>query len=502
MKRKILFFGAALCAGLVLGLTLAVKSDIFSTAESQNTPLKQNLSAPFKAGLPLEDSVVNVANITGKSVVSISSEFRPQPRKSRGFYFNAPFGGQESPFGNDEFFRRFFDDFFGEMPDSEYRQMGLGSGVIIDPEGYILTNEHVVRGADKITVTLPDGRKFNGELKGQDPRSDLAVIKISSHNLPVAVLGDSDSLRIGEWVVAIGNPFGFAMENPEPTVTVGVIGALHRALGKVVSQDRDYNDMIQTDAAINPGNSGGPLVNLKGEVIGINVAIFSTSGGYQGVGFAIPVNNAKRIISKLIEGKKVVYGWLGVTVQNLSDDLVKYFGLSGKEGVLVAGVLKGGPAEKSGIKSGDVITRFNNVPVNSVKELVSMVGKAPAGKKAKVMLMRDKKQLVLDVVVGERPDSTSDVSFAGAKESGTWRGLIVEDINAQSMGIPAQAGVVVTRVEPGSPADEAGVIPGDVITEINRKPVNNLGDYQKITSAAKGECLVMTSRGYVVIRAK
>ena len=214
------------------------------------------------------------------------------------------------------------------MPDRDYKQVGLGSGVIIDSSGYILTNQHVIDQADKIKVTLSDGREFKGEIKGQDARSDLAVIKIVAKDLPAVELGNSEKLRIGEWVVAIGNPFGFALEGAEPTVTVGVISALHRSLGKILSRNRDYTDLLQTDAAINPGNSGGPLVNLKGEVVGINVAIFSTSGGYQGIGFAIPINAAKRIISQLIAGKEVLYGWLGITIQDLTEDMAKYFGLS------------------------------------------------------------------------------------------------------------------------------------------------------------------------------
>jgi serine protease Do len=252
----------------------------------------------------MEDAVINVANTAGKAVVSISAERTTKVSTGRRFVYRSPFG--ESPFGEDEFFRKFFDDFFGQMPEREYKQFGLGSGVIVDPQGYILTNEHVIDGADKIKVTLPDGREFKAELKGEDPRADLAIIKINAHNLPAAAWGDSDNLRIGQWVVAIGNPFGFALQNPEPTVTAGVISALHRSIGKSVGRDRDYNDLIQTDAAINPGNSGGPLVNLKGEIVGINVAIFTTSGGYQGIGFAIPSNAAKRIMSNLIQGKKIL----------------------------------------------------------------------------------------------------------------------------------------------------------------------------------------------------
>ncbi|MBN1913304.1 MAG: Do family serine endopeptidase [Candidatus Omnitrophica bacterium] len=467
---------------------------IFSSAFAQ-----QQSNATFE-GYGMEDAVIDVAANTGKAVVSISIEKVSKSGSVRRFQFQSPFGG-ESPFGEDDFFNRFFDDFFGDIPQKEYKQKGLGSGVIIDPEGYVLTNEHVVSDADKITVTLPDGREFKGEVKGKDMRSDLAIIKINSKDLPVAPLGDSDALRIGQWVVAIGNPFGFIMETPEPTVTTGVISALHRSLGRTNLRERDYNDLIQTDAAINPGNSGGPLVNLKGEVIGINVAIFSTSGGYQGIGFAIPVNNAKRIISQLIEGKKILYGWLGVTVQDLTEDLAKHFGLSGKQGALVAAVLEDGPAQKAGIKEGDIIKKFANIEINSVRELLTAVGKAEVGRKVKVTVVRDKKEIVLGVEIGERPQDLEKLSSAASQEG--WRGLQVEGLNSETAKrykIEEKRGVLVVNVEPGSPADESGIIPGDIILEINKRPVKDISDYEKAIGSAKGDCLIRTQRGFFLIK--
>ena len=260
------------------------------------------LSAPLGAGeedgINFTTAVEQVAQKVGPTVVSIKTE-KIEHVQSQSFYSGSP--------NEDELINRFFEDFFGEVPESEYRQRGLGSGVIIDPRGFILTNAHVVDGADKISVTLPDEREFKGELVGTDPRSDLAVIKIELKDPPVAPLGDSDKLKIGQWVVAIGNPFGYLLKSG-PTVTTGVISALQRSLPQRSGSDSDYSDLIQTDAAINPGNSGGPLVNLKGEVIGINVALFSTTGGYQGIGFAIPINDAKRIIQQLVEGKEISYG--------------------------------------------------------------------------------------------------------------------------------------------------------------------------------------------------
>lgn len=487
MKKNILFSAVILLLGIFL----------FSPAQGQSSG---SSAAPSFEAFRLEEAIINVARTAGKAVVSISSEHTAKFKGSRRYYYGYPFGN--SPFGDNDALRRFFDDFIGQMPDREYKQVGLGSGVIIDPAGYILTNQHVIDEADKITVTLPDGREFKGQVKGQDKRSDLAVVKINAHNLPVAVLGDSDDLRIGQWVVAIGNPFGFAMQNAEPTVTAGVIGALHRSLGRILSRERDYGDLIQTDAAINPGNSGGPLVNLKGEVVGINVAIFSTSGGYEGIGFAIPVNNAKRIIARLIEGKKIIYGWLGVTVQDLTEDLGEYFGLPDKNGVLVAKVLDKGPAQKAGIKEGDIIKRFDNQPINNSKDLLSLVGKAQVGRRVKIAVIREKKELTLEAQVGERPQDVEKISQL-AEAGGNWRGLSVQDLTpqiARTFNIEEKKGVVVVDVEPESPADDAGIMPGDVITEINRSRINNSSDYNKATSSLKGDALIRTSRGYFLVK--
>lgn len=495
MKRKYTIGFFFLITGLIIGLIISIKLNLSSQLRGQVT--KSDSYYSF-LGDKLEDAVINVANTTGKAVVSISTERTTRIGVRR--YYSFPFG--ESPFGEDDFFRRFFEDFFGEFPEREYKQIGLGSGVIIDSEGYILTNEHVVGEADKITVTLPDGREFKGEVKGKDKRSDLAIVKINAHNLPVAKLGNSDNLRIGEWVIAIGNPFGFALQNPEPTVTVGVISALHRSLSRSLGRDRDYTDLIQTDAAINPGNSGGPLVNLKGEVMGINVAIFSTSGGYQGIGFAIPINKAKRIISKLIEGKKVLYGWLGVTVQDLTEDLAKYFGLPDKNGVLVAKVLENSPAQKAGIKESDIIRKFDNKPINNTRELVSIVSQTEVGRKVNVVVIRDKKEINLDVEIGSRPENLEELT-SEAISANIWRGIEAEDLTSENLRryrIEEKRGVVVINVEPNSPADEAGIMPGDVIVEINKEPVKNLSDYERITRQLKGNALVRTNRGYFIIK--
>ncbi len=496
-KPKLFLIGTGLLFGVVIGLVIAARLDI-----SPRSAALEGVAEP--ANIDFESAVEKVSGVVGKVVVSVSAE-RTEKIGGRGirrYYFGDP---QESPFG-DDLMRRFFEDFFGEMPEREFKQQGLGSGVVIDKEGHILTNEHVISGADKITVTLSDGREFKAEVNGMDKRSDLAVIKISGHNFPAAVLGDSDNLKIGQWVVAIGNPFGFALQNPEPTVTAGVISALHRSLGRVAA-DRDYGDLIQTDAAINPGNSGGPLVSLRGEVVGINVAIFSTTGGYQGIGFAVPSNLAKRIVARLIEGKKIEYGWLGVTVQNLDEKLADYFGIVEKKGVLVSQVLAGGPAKKAGVKEADVIVKFANTQINNVNELLKAVGGAEVGKKVKVELIRDKKTLALEVEVGARPESVEELSGQVSSDEGVsyWRGLLVEEITpelASRYRLGVSEGVVVADVKQDSPADEAGLSQGDVILEINKTPIGDISTYRKVAKEASGDALLRTVRGFFVIKSE
>lgn len=492
-KNKLISIGVGMLAGVALVLAISKKLDLLPNAYAANGLSQESSLAAF------ENAVEQVAGSVGKAVVSISSERtqRVPGMRGRRYYFGSPF--------EDDLFERFFEDFFGEIPEREFKQQGLGSGVLIDKEGYILTNEHVIADADKITVTLSDGREFKAEIKGTDRRSDLAVIKISGVHFPAAPLGDSDKLRIGQWVVAIGNPFGFALQNPEPTVTSGVVSALHRSLGRVAG-DRDYGDLIQTDAAINPGNSGGPLVNLKGEVIGINVAIFSTSGGYQGIGFAVPINSAKRIVSQLIEGRKIAYGWLGVTVQNLDEKLMNYFGLSQKQGVLVSQVLAGSPAKKAGIKEGDLVLKFNLVETNNVNALLKAVGDSEAGKKVKVVLMRDKKPLTLEVEIGARPENLEERLSAPKPEEESlayWRGLRVMEITEEltrRYRLGVSRGIVVVGIKPDSPADEAGMMEGDIILELNKTYIDTIAAYNRAIKSISGDCLVRTSRGFFVVK--
>jgi len=489
-KTRLGWVITSLVAGVMAGILITTRFNF--TPQTQAASEQSDIANPV---LSLENAFVKVADEVGQAVVSISTE-STEKVGGRQIYMN--------PFGNDEFFNQFFKEFFGEMPKREYKRRGIGSGVIINADGFILTNQHVVEDAQKIIVTLPDGREFKGEVKGIDPRSDLAIVKISAHNLPVARLGDSDQVKIGQWSVAIGNPFGFAINNPKPTVTVGVISALDRSLPRTSRRDRLYTGLIQTDAAINPGNSGGPLVNIKGEVIGINVAIFTTSGGYEGVGFAIPINTAKSVLKNLIEGKKIVYGWLGISIQDLDEKLVKYFGLSNKEGIIVAGVLPNTPAEKAGLKEGDVIITYEGEKVKNTNDLLQKVGHAPIGQKVKLGILRNKKESEVEVAIAERP-SEAEAAKSKPTEIEKWRGIAVGELTpqeAEQLGLEVSRGVIIVKIEEGSPADESGLRKGDRILSINHQPIKNLGDYQNAIKSVEGECLIRTQRGYAVLKEK
>ncbi|MDP2912034.1 MAG: Do family serine endopeptidase [Candidatus Omnitrophota bacterium] len=458
----------------------------------------QAYAEPPKEALTLQDAFVKVSKDVGPAVVSISTE---HTEKYQTRYY---------PFA--QFQDDFFKDFFVEGPERELKKTGLGSGVIIDKEGYILTNEHVIHGADRILVTLPDGREFEGKVTGSDEYSDLAVIKIEPKGeLPFAKLGNSDSVQIGYWAIAIGNPFAFAVKSPEPTVTVGVISALHRSLPRTDKRTREYSDLMQTDAAINPGNSGGPLVDINGEVIGINVAIFTLSGGSEGMGFAIPVNTAKKIMDDLVQGRRVLYGWIGVIIQDLDPNLAGYFGLQDKNGVLISRIVEDSPAYKAGIKPGDVIISIDSESVKNTQDLVRQLLKRQIGEMVGLGVVRSGKLYSVDVQVDSRPEDKAPVvsekkpANAAAKQAEikTWRGLEVSDVTpdmAQRFKINMDAGVVVLRVLPSSAAEQAGIRPGDVIYEINRARIKDTKDYYNAISNASGDALIGTYRGYVILK--
>ena len=496
-----LTIGVILLVGLLSGRVELWSSSSGMRPSSQRGPMATSAQAASNEAEALQASFSHIAQQAGPAVVSISTEQIEHVRS----YFdrNRPFFG-ESPF--EDFFRQFY----GDVPEQGSRRFGLGSGVIIDERGYILTNEHVVADAEKITVTLADGRDFTGTIKGKDPRSDLAVVQIDAKKLPVAVLGDSGTVKTGQWAVALGNPFGLMGVGPsvhalgaEPTLTVGVISALHRQLPRTTRYDRDYSDLIQTDAAINPGNSGGPLLNLQGEVVGINVAILTSSRGFEGIGFAIPVNKAKTILNALIEGKKVVYGWLGIQIQDITDDVAEYYGLSDRDGVLVYQVLADSPASKAGLKDGDIVKSYDGKAVHHSRELIDQVSQTAAGKRVAIEILREGKRQPLQVAIGERPADVEAIGAAGSTES--WRGVQVTNLTpeqAERFNLPAgTVGVLVAEVEDGSPAEQAGLHPGDIINEINRVRVENLNEYRNAIAQVKGNALVRTNRGYVVIKA-
>lgn len=386
---------------------------------------------------------------------------------------------KDSPF--DEFFRQFLE----RMPQQNFESKSLGSGVIIDADGSILTNNHVVESADEIQVRLADEREFSAKVVGRDAKTDLALIRIQgAGKLPVARLGDSEKAEVGSWVIAIGNPFGL-----EATVTSGIISAKGRMIG-----NGPYDNFLQTDAAINPGNSGGPLFNLAGDVIGINTAIFSRSGGNMGIGFATPINMAKSIVTQLKEHGRVTRGWLGVRIQGVTQELAQALGLEKREGALVASVENGSPAQKAGVESGDVIIRFDGKDVRQMKELPTIVAGTEVGKKVTMDVVRDKKQLTLQVVIALMDDEPAVA--AASKDKGTSLGLTVQPLTPElkdSMKLEKDVqGVVVTEVEKGGVAAQAGVQRGDVVAEINRKPIRKLSDFLQATSKPKpGETLLV-----------
>ena len=412
------------------------------------------------------ESFSNLAKETSPSVVNISTV------KS----IKAGRGQTPMPFGPNDPFRDFFDRFFGDQIPRDYRQRGLGTGFIIDKEGYIFTNNHVVEMADEIKVTLADKREFTAEIVGRDSKTDLALIKIKdADNLIPLSLGDSDKLEVGDWVVAIGNPFGLGN-----TVTAGIVSAKYRYLGA-----SSYDNFIQTDASINPGNSGGPLMNTRGEVIGINTAIYSRSGGSIGIGFAIPINMAKDLLPQLKKGK-VVRGWLGVMIQPITSELKDKLNLKDEKGALVADVTEGGPAQKAGFKRGDVIVSFDGKDIEESKDLPYIVSSTPVGEKVAVEIIRQGNKETLEVKIGELEGGETPATTLS--EVGPDLGLRAEDLTpelARYYGLPDISGVIITQVENNSPADEAGLRQGDIILEIDQEPINDLAQFNRKIEAYK-----------------
>jgi serine protease Do len=414
-----------------------------------------------------------------------------------------------APFMDDPFFRQFFGEEFYrrfQVP-RDRRENSLGSGVIVSGDGYIITNNHVIAKADEIKVLLNDNREFVGKVVGTDPKTDLAVVKINGKDLPSIPWGNSDELEVGEYVLAIGNPFAL-----NSTVTMGIVSATGRANVGIA----DYEDFIQTDAAINPGNSGGALVNVRGELIGINTAIFSRSGGYMGIGFAVPANMTRAVMDSLVKTGKVTRGWLGVSIQDITTNLAQEFGLSETKGALVSEVIPDSPAAAAGIKAGDVIVSYEGKSVDNPAVLRNLVAQTSVGKNAKVEILRDKKKQTLTIKIAEQPkemtqsDAEETLEEESPGSSSALAGLEVRNLTpeiARQLGLPIKTkGVIITNVDPASPAAVAGVEPGDVILEINRKPVGSVADLKRLSSKLSkkdGALLLVVRQGgkkFIIIK--
>jgi serine protease Do len=427
-------------------------------------------------------SIADIAEKTVASVVNIASE---KVIRNEG-------GPQLSPFFSDPFFRRFFGaPFEGPQIPHERRQKSLGSGVIVSGEGIVLTNNHVVEKADKIQVTLADEREFEAKIVGTDPKSDVAVLQLLGEikDLEIAEFGDSSRLRLGDVVLAIGNPFGVGQ-----TVTMGIISAKGRANVGIV----DYEDFIQTDAAINPGNSGGALINTEGRLVGINTAIISRSGGYQGVGFAIPSNMAKTIMESLIKHGKVVRGWLGVAIQDVDQDLAEAMNLKNTKGVLISDVTGDSPAQRAGLNRGDVVLKVDGEVVDSTGKLRNLISIAGPDNKVKLEILRDGETKEVEVTLAQMPANLGGVAEIEPDE-GVLGGLklgAVNPVNKDKFELPEKLnkGVVVLEVDRGSPAARAGFRPGDVILELNRKPIKSVNEFTQMYKKAKGRILLLVHR--------
>lgn len=418
-----------------------------------------------------------IAKSVSPAVVFVKVEYTPKPGQEGGA---APYNNPFDLYG-EEFLERFFGlrPPHGVPPYGDRKQTGQGSGFIISKDGYILTNHHVVGEADKITVVLEGEKEYEAKRIGTDPKSDVAIIKINApKEFPVLPLGNSDTLEVGEWVIAVGNPFGLSH-----TITAGIVSAKGRNAVGIA----DYEDFIQTDAAINPGNSGGPLVNIDGEAIGINSAIFSRSGGYMGIGFAIPINMVKVIKDQLIEKGSVTRGYLGVMIQDLDADMIKSFNLDPQtKGVLIADISQDSPAEKAGMKRGDVVIRFDGQEITSVQQFRNLVGLTKTDKKVAVVAIRNGKNEEFKVMVGSLKDE--EIKVATESDTLTRLGMNVQNLTAdlaRQFGYDKQEGVLITEVEMGTPAQAAGIRPGMLILEVNRSPVKSTKDLIKAIDNSK-----------------
>lgn len=469
MNKKIFWIPTLLLLGFFLGgVTYYLLS---KTITQQYQPFTPRVPAQIQE---TSKAFSEIAGAVSPAVVNISSTMtmRKQP---------APF---------DDFF-----DFLHPFPDGRskrWKKQSLGSGVIVTPDGYIVTNNHVIEKADDIRVIFVDKRSYKAKIVGSDSKTDIAIIKIEANNLPVLSWGDSDNLQVGEFVLAIGNPFGLSN-----SVTMGIVSAIGRTDVGIA----DYENFIQTDAAINPGNSGGPLVNMKGELIGINTAIFSKTGGYQGIGFAVPSNMVKNVIDQLIKKGKVVRGWIGVTIQELTPEIAQKFGMKTADGILITDIAKGGPAHNAGLMRGDVILEFDGKTIKDASLLRNMVAQSEINKQIKLKIFRQGQEMSLVVTVKELP--SDGVQMIPSSSSGedintgpnALSGVTVMDIKpaiAKQLSIEGgEKGVVIVKIQQGSLAEDSGIRKGDVIQEIDRQSIANLNDFNKATAHLKPDSAVL-----------
>ncbi len=465
------------------------------TAQTPSAPPAQAMAAAQS----LSDAFAWVAETVKPAVVSIvATKYVSMPKNFHWFFGPEMFGDQ----GNDK------ED--EDQPPSrgrggkgehKFRQEGIGSGVIIDKDGYILTNNHVVKGMDELKVFMSDKREFDAKVVGTDPKTDLAVVKINAKNLPCVPLADSTALRVGDWVLAVGSPYGL-----EQTVTAGIVSALGRS--RVLDSHDGYENFIQTDAAINRGNSGGPLVNLQGRIVGLNTAIYSSSGGSTGVGFAIPSSIIASVLPSLKAGKPVTRGQLGVMIQNLDEDLAQHFDLKQTKGVVVAQVTKGSAAEKGGMQPGDVVTVFNGKHIEDVNDLRNLVAGTAPGTKAPVVVIRKGKDVALTVTVGTATEAAAVA--ASEEENGVSSlGVTVIDLTKElesKLDYKGEKGVIVSDVDENSAAYRHGIREGDLIVEVNRQPVTTPGEFQKAVNGAHNSVLLLVKNKegsrFVVLRKK
>jgi len=452
---------------------------------SQSAPVAQRQAVGSLRDL--NEAMVSIADSVRPSVVTVFTERVHRVQRS-------PFGG--NPFGGrggslfDQFFREFMQPGPGGPPEEEHRRQGLGSGVIVSADGYILTNNHVIAGADQIRVRTLENKTYDAKVIGTDSQTDIAVIKIDAKDLHPVKVGDSDQLRVGEIVLAVGSPMS---ANLAHTVTQGIVSAKGRSNVGLA----DYEDFIQTDAAVNPGNSGGALVNLDGELVGINTAIVSRSGGFQGISFAVPINMGTSVQKALIESGRVVRGWLGVLIQDISEDIAKAMSLPSTSGVLVADITEGGPAEKIGLRAGDVILDIDGETVNSGTQLRNRIASTAPGTEVKLRLWRDGKELEIQAKLESLPTEGETVAEVDVADQLKDRlGFSVSELSPQvrsRLGLSANtSGVVVAEVERGTAAFQAGVRPEDVIVSVNRRPVTNIASFQELVgNLRKGQSILL-----------